>query len=44
MLENHRKSKIKRSRKCGFRSRTRTRKGRRILSNKRRKGCKLKTA
>ncbi|HUW18093.1 MAG TPA: bL34 family ribosomal protein [Sedimentisphaerales bacterium] len=38
MLENHRWSKIKRSRKSGFRARMRTSKGRKTLSNKRRVG------
>ncbi|MHC4456267.1 MAG: 50S ribosomal protein L34 [Planctomycetota bacterium] len=38
MLENHRKSRIKRVRRSGFRARMRTRSGRKILSNKRKKG------
>ncbi|MHC4075379.1 MAG: 50S ribosomal protein L34 [Planctomycetota bacterium] len=37
-MENHRKSKIKKLRKSGFRARMRTKKGRKILSNKRREG------
>ncbi|MFH1884302.1 MAG: 50S ribosomal protein L34 [Planctomycetota bacterium] len=35
-MENHRKSKIKKSRTSGFRSRTRTKNGRKILSKRRR--------
>ncbi|MCK5472420.1 MAG: 50S ribosomal protein L34, partial [Planctomycetes bacterium] len=35
MLENHRKSKIKKLRKSGFRARMQTSKGRKTLSNKR---------
>jgi len=38
ILENHRKSRIKRVRRSGFRARMRTRSGRKILSNKRKKG------
>ncbi|MBN1795659.1 MAG: 50S ribosomal protein L34 [Sedimentisphaerales bacterium] len=38
MLENHRKSKIKRARKSGFRARMATKKGRQTLSRKRRTG------
>ncbi|MDH4238542.1 MAG: 50S ribosomal protein L34 [Phycisphaerae bacterium] len=34
-MENHRKSKIKKKRKCGFRARMRTKNGRKILSNRR---------
>lgn len=37
-MENHRRSKIKRSRKSGFRARMKTGKGRLTLSNKRRAG------
>ena len=37
-MENHRKSKIKKVRKSGFRARMQTRKGRKILSSKRRAG------
>lgn len=37
-MENHRKSLIKRARKCGFRARQRTKKGRAIHSRKRRTG------
>ena len=37
ILENHRKSRIKRVRKSGFRARMRTRTGRKILSKKRQK-------
>ncbi|MFA5251665.1 MAG: 50S ribosomal protein L34 [Phycisphaerae bacterium] len=35
---NHRKSKIKKLRKSGFRARMRTSKGRKTISNKRRAG------
>jgi ribosomal protein L34 len=34
-MENHRKSKIKRARKSGFRARMRTKGGRKILANRR---------
>ncbi|MHC4574832.1 MAG: 50S ribosomal protein L34 [Planctomycetota bacterium] len=37
-MKNHRWSKAKRMRKSGFRVRMRTRSGRRIINNKRRKG------
>ena len=37
-MENHRKSKIKRYRKMGFRARVRTKDGRKIFNRKRRKG------
>jgi len=37
-MESRRKSKIKKIRKSGFRARMRTKKGRKILSNKRRAG------
>jgi large subunit ribosomal protein L34 len=37
-MEQHRMSKIKRSRKSGFRARMRTKKGRQLISRKRRVG------
>ncbi|MBN2594361.1 MAG: 50S ribosomal protein L34 [Sedimentisphaerales bacterium] len=37
-MENHRKSRVKRNRKSGFRARMRTRDGRKTLSRKRRVG------
>jgi large subunit ribosomal protein L34 len=37
-MEDHRKSKVKRNRKSGFRARMRTRGGRKTLSRKRRVG------
>ncbi|MHC4617485.1 MAG: 50S ribosomal protein L34 [Planctomycetota bacterium] len=40
-MKNHRWSKAKRLRKGGFRARMRTRRGRRIINNKRRKGRKV---
>ncbi|MCX5634932.1 MAG: 50S ribosomal protein L34 [Planctomycetota bacterium] len=41
MLENHRKSKIKKLRKSGFRARMRTHNGRKTISRKRRVGRKV---
>ncbi len=38
LMENHRKSKIKKSRKMGFRARGRTKEGRKIFNRKRRAG------
>lgn len=40
-MENHRKSKIKKLRKSGFRARMRTHKGRKTISRKRRVGRKV---
>jgi ribosomal protein L34 len=40
----HRISKIKRKRKCGFRARMRTAKGRRIINRKRRHGRPVNVA
>ncbi len=40
-MENHRKSKIKKLRKSGFRARMRTHKGRNTISRKRRVGRKV---
>jgi len=37
-MENHRKSRVKRNRKSGFRARMSTKKGRKTLSNKRHEG------
>ncbi|MCP4262973.1 MAG: 50S ribosomal protein L34 [Planctomycetes bacterium] len=37
-MENHRKSKIKKSRKMGFRARSRSKNGKKIFSRKRRAG------
>ncbi|UCC98400.1 MAG: 50S ribosomal protein L34 [Phycisphaerales bacterium] len=37
-MENHRKSKAKRNRKSGFRARMQTKRGRRIINKKRRRG------
>ena len=37
-MENHRKSRVKRNRKSGFRARMQTKKGRQTLSRKRRVG------
>ena len=37
-MENHRKSKIKKLRKSGFRARMRTNRGRKTISRKRRAG------
>jgi len=38
---NHRKSRVKRNRKSGFLNRSRSKKGRKILSSKRRAGRKV---
>jgi len=41
-MENHRKSKIKKKRKSGFRARMRTSGGRKILANRRRARARAK--
>lgn len=40
----HRISKIKRKRKCGFRARMRTSRGRKLIRNKRRAGRRVSVA